>query len=148
MSEGSLSQSFAVVLTLLFCMQFVWRLGTVSCRVISLTAYATVYGRWVFLVIVLHWVSMFLWLVSPKNVFHGERISRQRKAAFSTLIAFVYVFAYINLQEVNHRQKMVRVCFLAVLVLVTILIQSYPCLVNVVITTKETYVELIDIKHL
>lgn len=139
---------FAVVLTLLFCMQFVWRLGTVSCRVISLTAYATVYGRWVFLVIVLHWVSMFLWLVSPKNVFHGERISRQRKAAFSTLIAFVYVFAYINLQEVNHRQKMVRVCFLAVLVLVTILIQSYPCLVNVVITIKQTYVELIDIKHL
>lgn len=129
-------------------MQFVWRLGTVSCRVISLTAYATVYGRWVFLVIVLHWVSMFLWLVSPKNVFHGERISRQRKAAFSTLIAFVYVFAYINLQEVNHRQKMVRVCFLAFLVLVTILIQSYPCLVNVVITTKKTYVELIDIKHL
>lgn len=52
---------------------------------------------------------MFLWLVSPKNVFHGERISRQRKAAFSTLIAFVYVFAYINLQEVNHRQKMVNV---------------------------------------
>lgn len=139
---------FAVVLTLLFCMQFVWRLGTVSCRVISLTAYATVYGRWVFLVIVLHWVSMFLWLVSPKNVFHGERISRQRKAAFSTLIAFVYVFAYINLQEVNHRQKMVRVCFLAVLVLVTILIQSYPCLVNVGITIKQTYVELIDIKHL
>lgn len=129
-------------------MQFVWRLGTVSCRVISLTAYATVYGRWVFLVIVLHWVSMFLWLVSPKNVFHGERISRQRKAAFSTLIAFVYVFAYINLQEVNHRQKMVRVCFLAVLVLLTILIQKYPCLVNVVISIKETYVELIDIKHL
>lgn len=139
---------FAVVLILLFCMQFVWRLGTVSCRVISLTAYATVYGRWVFLVIVLHWVSMFLWLVSPKNVFHGERISRQRKAAFSTLIAFVYVFAYINLQEVNHRQKMVRVCFLVVLVLVTILIQSYPFLVNVGITIKETYVELIDIKHL
>lgn len=129
---------FAVVLILLFCMQFVWRLGTVSCRVISLTAYATVYGRWVFLVIVLHWVSMFLWLVSPKNVFHGERISRQRKAAFSTLIAFVYVFAYINLQEVNHRQKMVRVCFLALLILVTILIQSYPFLVNVGITIKET----------
>ncbi|XP_075223326.1 uncharacterized protein LOC142325437 [Lycorma delicatula] len=86
--------------------QFFWRLGTVCCRVISLTVYATLYGRWLFLVIFLHWVSMFLWLVSPKNVFHGERISRRRKAAFSALIAFVYVFAYINLQEVNHRQKM------------------------------------------
>ncbi|RZF33331.1 hypothetical protein LSTR_LSTR007676 [Laodelphax striatellus] len=86
--------------------QFFWRLGTVCCRVICLTAFASIYGRYVFLVIVLHWVSMFLWLVSPKNVFHGERISRGRKAALSSLIAFVYVFAYINLQEVNHRQKM------------------------------------------
>lgn len=50
---------------------------------------------------------MFLWLISPKNVFHGERISRPRKAYLSALIAFVYVFAYVNLQELNHRQKMV-----------------------------------------
>lgn len=55
----------------------------------------------------LHWMSMFFWLISPKNVFHGERISRKRKACLSALIAFVYVFAYVNLQEVNHRQKMV-----------------------------------------
>ncbi|XP_049835514.1 uncharacterized protein LOC126279092 isoform X2 [Schistocerca gregaria] len=86
--------------------QFMWRLGTVSSRVTALTVYATLYGHWVFLVIGLHWISMFLWLISPKNVFHGERISRRRKAAFSALIAFVYVFSYINLQEVNPRQKM------------------------------------------
>lgn len=53
-------------------------------------------------------MSMFFWLISPKNVFHGERISRKRKACLSALIAFVYVFAYVNLQEVNHRQKMVN----------------------------------------
>ncbi|KAK7865448.1 hypothetical protein R5R35_002326 [Gryllus longicercus] len=87
--------------------QFLWRLGTVSSRVTALTVYATLYGHWVFLVIGLHWISMFLWLISPKNVFHGERISRQRKAAFSALIAIIYVFSYINLQEVNPRQKMV-----------------------------------------
>lgn len=50
---------------------------------------------------------MFLWLISPKNVFHGERISRLKKAMLGGLIAFVYIFAYINLQEVKHRQKMV-----------------------------------------
>lgn len=53
------------------------------------------------------WLSMLLWLISPKNVFHGEKISRVKKTLFSAMIAFVYVFAYINLQEVNHRQKMV-----------------------------------------
>ncbi|XP_050356048.1 uncharacterized protein LOC126777158 [Nymphalis io] len=87
--------------------QFLWRLGTVSARICALSVYALVYEYWVFLVIGLHWVSMFLWLISPKNVFHGERISRPRKAYLSALIAFVYVFAYINLQEHNHRQKMV-----------------------------------------
>ncbi|XP_055536019.1 uncharacterized protein LOC129724830 isoform X3 [Wyeomyia smithii] len=86
--------------------QFLWRLGTVISRVISLTVYASVYSHWVFLVIILHWFSMFLWLISPKNVFHGERISRIKKAMLGGLIAFVYIFAYINLQEVRHRQKM------------------------------------------
>lgn len=50
---------------------------------------------------------MFLWLISPKNVFHGEKISRARKSFLGGIIAFIYVFAYINLQEVNHRQKMI-----------------------------------------
>uniref|UniRef100_A0A182P542 XK-related protein n=1 Tax=Anopheles epiroticus TaxID=199890 RepID=A0A182P542_9DIPT len=86
--------------------QFLWRLGTVISRVISLTVYASVYSHWVFLVIILHWFSMFLWLISPKNVFHGERISRLKKTTLGGLIAFVYIFAYINLQEVRHRQKM------------------------------------------
>jgi len=81
--------------------QFLWRLGTVSARVTTLTVYATLYGHWVFLVIGLHWISMFLWLISPKNVFHGERISRRRKAAFSALIAIVYIFSYINLQVMD-----------------------------------------------
>lgn len=87
--------------------QFLWRLGTVISRVAALTMYASVYNQWIFLVIVLHWLSMFLWLISPKNVFHGERMSSLRKTLLAGVIAFVYIFAYINLQEVNHRQKMV-----------------------------------------
>lgn len=86
--------------------QFLWRLGTVISRVTALTVYASLYHHWVFLVIVLHWLSMLLWLISPKNVFHGEKISKTKKTLFSAMIAFVYVFAYINLQEVNHRHKM------------------------------------------
>ncbi|XP_042868182.1 uncharacterized protein LOC122250694 [Penaeus japonicus] len=87
--------------------QFVWRLGTITSRSIALTVYATLYGYWVFLVIALHWVSMFLWLISPKNVFHGEKMPMFKKVIFSMLIAFCYIFCYINLQEINARQKMV-----------------------------------------
>ena len=86
--------------------QFFWRLGTITSRVLSLTAYASVYKKWIFLVIILHWISMFLWLISPKNAFHGEQISRIKKILLSGLVAFIYIFAYINLQEANHRQKM------------------------------------------
>lgn len=86
--------------------QFFWRLGTVSSRVVALTVYATLYDYWVCVVIGLHWISMLLWLMSPKNVFHGESISRLKKTGFSMLIAYVYIFCYINLQEVNARQKM------------------------------------------
>lgn len=87
--------------------QFIWRLGTITSRSLALTVYATLYGYWVFLVIALHWVSMFLWLISPKNVFHGEKMPMFKKVIFSMLIAFCYIFCYINLQEINARQKMV-----------------------------------------
>lgn len=50
---------------------------------------------------------MFLWLISPKNVFHGEKMPMFKKVIFSMLIAFCYIFCYINLQEINARQKMV-----------------------------------------
>ncbi|XP_048506240.1 uncharacterized protein LOC105684880 isoform X2 [Athalia rosae] len=67
--------------------QLAWRLGTVSARVGALVAYASLYGD---------------------GLFHGgERLPLSRKAFLATLLAFVYVFAYVNLHETNHRQKMV-----------------------------------------
>jgi len=87
--------------------QFLWLLGTVGARVISLTAYAAIYKYWVLLVLGLHWLSMLLWLHSPKNVFHGERMSPKRKAFLFALLAFVFTFEYVNLLENNHREKMV-----------------------------------------
>lgn len=86
--------------------QCFWRLGTVTSRVVALSVYATVYTYWVFVVILLHWFSMLMWLISPKNVFHGEKMSTLKKVAYSTLIALVYVFCYINIQESNSRQKL------------------------------------------
>lgn len=50
---------------------------------------------------------MLLWILSPKNIFHGERLPCTRKILFCSVIAFVYTFSYINLIEVNHREKMV-----------------------------------------
>jgi hypothetical protein len=86
--------------------QFMWRLGTVTSRVVALSVYATVYSYWVFLVIGLHWMSMFFWLISPRNVFHGDKMSKVKKDLYCALIAVVYIFCYVNLQHVNPRMKM------------------------------------------
>lgn len=83
--------------------QLLWRAGTVTSRALALAAYATTYQSWVFLVLALHWACMFLWLLSPKSPFHGQRGS---KLGVCALIAAVYILAYINLQEKPHRRTM------------------------------------------
>lgn len=90
--------------------QLVWRLGTVSARVGALVAYASLYGgQWLLIVMALHWLSMLTWLLlTPDGLFHsGERLPFLKKAFIASLLAFVYIFAYVNLHETNHRQKMV-----------------------------------------
>ncbi|XP_071559028.1 uncharacterized protein [Temnothorax nylanderi] len=90
--------------------QLFWRLGTVSARVGALVAYASLYGgQWLLIVMALHWLSMLTWLLlTPDGLFHGgERLPLFRKTFLASLLAFVYIFAYVNLHETNHRQKMV-----------------------------------------
>lgn len=93
--------------------QLFWRLGTVSARVGVLIAYASLYGgQWLLIVMALHWLSMLTWLMlTPDGLFHGgERLPLFRKTFLASLVAFVYVFVYLNLHETNHRQKMVSIC--------------------------------------
>ncbi|XP_011500087.1 PREDICTED: uncharacterized protein LOC105363964 [Ceratosolen solmsi marchali] len=90
--------------------QLAWRLGTVSARVGALVAYASVYGgQWLLVVMALHWLSMLTWLLlTPDGLFHGgEKLPLVRKVFIASLLAFIYVFSYVNLHETNHRQKMV-----------------------------------------
>lgn len=89
--------------------QLVWRLGTVSARVGALIAYASLYGgQGLIIVILLHWLLMLTWLMSsPHGLFNdNENLSIGRKTFLASLTSFIYVFAYVNLHETKHRQKM------------------------------------------
>ncbi|KAL6437871.1 hypothetical protein ACFW04_004299 [Cataglyphis niger] len=89
--------------------QLFWRLGTVSARVGVLVTYASLYGgQGLLIVMALHWLTMLTWLLlTPDGLFHGgERLPLLRKTFLASLLAFVYIFAYVNLHETNHRQKM------------------------------------------
>ncbi|KAJ8976723.1 hypothetical protein NQ317_000156 [Molorchus minor] len=84
--------------------QLLWRAGTVTSRALALSAYAASYHSWIFLVLALHWACMFLWLLSPRSPFHGQRGS---KLGVCALMAAIYILAYINLQEKPHGRTMV-----------------------------------------
>lgn len=65
------------------------------------------YGYWVLLVIAFHWSSMLAWLlVSKRGVFYDDSIPKVRRSLITLLLSFVYIFAYINLQDGSHKQKM------------------------------------------
>ncbi|KAK0088850.1 hypothetical protein PV325_010447 [Microctonus aethiopoides] len=90
--------------------QLAWRIGTVSARIGALVAYASLYGgQWLLIVLALHWLSMLTWLLlTPDGLFHGnERLSIAQKTSLASLLAFIYIFTYLNLHETNHRQKMI-----------------------------------------
>lgn len=87
--------------------QFFWRIGTVTSRFLALSLYAMAYQYWVFVVLFLHWFCMLLWLISPKNIFHGEKMSPVKKVSYSAIVAVVYTFCYINVQETNSRIKVI-----------------------------------------
>ncbi|CAH1116637.1 unnamed protein product [Phaedon cochleariae] len=83
--------------------QLLWRSGTITARAVALSAYAASYHSWVYLVLALHWTCMFLWLLSPRSPFHGQRGS---KLGVCVLMAAIYILAYVNLQEKPHRRTM------------------------------------------
>ncbi|XP_014260096.1 XK-related protein 6-like isoform X1 [Cimex lectularius] len=86
--------------------QFMWRLGTVGTRAICLVLYSSLYGPWVLVVVLLHWISMFLWIVSTE-LFAIKQTKTLARTWTSALVAFVYILAYINIHEGKHRHKMV-----------------------------------------
>ncbi|XP_022913839.1 XK-related protein 7-like [Onthophagus taurus] len=83
--------------------QLLWRAGTVTSRALALAAYAASYKSWIFLVLALHWTCMFLWLISPKSAYHGQKGSR---LGICVLIAAIYILAYINFQDKPHTRTM------------------------------------------
>lgn len=92
--------------------QLIWRFGTVSARIGALIAYASIYGsQWMIVVMGLHWLTMLTWLMlTPDGLFNNdEKLPILRKTCISALLAFIYIFSYINLHETNHRQKMVNI---------------------------------------
>lgn len=87
--------------------QLLWRIGTVSSRVVALTIYGVYYNYWMLVVLALHWLTMFLWLMKPGNLLRDELgLSRSKKISFAAAIAWIYCFCYLNFEKHNSKLKM------------------------------------------
>lgn len=87
--------------------QLSWRLCTVGCRACALVLYSSAYGRWVIVVLVLHWLAMFLLLACPDGgATEGggnQENHVMKRTSVSAVIATVYIFSYVNIQERQQR---------------------------------------------
>lgn len=85
--------------------QLLWRLGTISSRVVALTIYAVYYNYCMLIVLSLHWLTMFFWLIKPGNLLKDEvNLSRPKKVLFAMATAWIYCFCYMNFEEVSSKQ--------------------------------------------
>lgn len=84
--------------------QLLWRLGTVSSRMMALVVYASAFEHWIILVVALHWLCMFLW-----NLLQHQEVLGKTKGArllWSFILSYVHNIAYINVEKkANTRLK-------------------------------------------
>lgn len=74
---------------------------TISARVFAISVFATVYRSWILIVITLHWFAMLLYILASHGFFNGSKYSACTRVFYSSLVAWVYIFDFINLNEVR-----------------------------------------------
>ena len=87
-------------------LKFLWRLGTVSSRLIALVLYTSVYHAYVFLFFFLHTLCMFLWLTLQKKVTSWRECSG-RFLTENTLLSYVYLVDFVHMEECSAKVKLV-----------------------------------------
>ena len=91
---------------------FLWRLFTISVRVVALAMFAHHYTWWVFVVCAVHYAVMLIWITQQKTKYcmmetpEGE-IHHHKcfEFFFDLLAAFVHIFAFFNLLEGHTRLR-------------------------------------------
>lgn len=84
--------------------KFLWRLGEISSRLVSLTVFATIYYFWIFLIIGLHGLTMLVCLcTSILGTFKTSELSRTSKVLCGLIMAYMYSFCFVNFSAESAR---------------------------------------------
>ncbi|XP_024909523.1 XK-related protein 6b [Cynoglossus semilaevis] len=81
-----------------------WRLFTISSRVLSFALFASVFHIYFGIFVVLHWCAMAFWVIHGGTDFC---MSKWEEVLFNMVVGVVYVFCWFNVREGRTRFRMV-----------------------------------------
>jgi hypothetical protein len=73
--------------------QFLWRICMIGSRVLVLALFATTFTRLIGFVCVLHWVIMFVWIISMRTSFCDNKIE---ELGYNAVLSVMFIFCYFN----------------------------------------------------
>lgn len=85
-------------------MQFVWYVFLIAPRVLSMALFASTFRSWFFMIIFIHWLLMYFWILKLKTNYciTSEEVYSAREHIFEKfydlVCSFIYIFAYFNLK--------------------------------------------------
>lgn len=92
-------------------MQFVWYLFLISPRVLSMALFASTFRSWFFIIIFIHWLIMYFWILNLKTnycITSGREYNAREEIFekfYNFVCSFIYIFAYFNLKSGKTRYK-------------------------------------------
>ncbi|XP_061571529.1 XK-related protein 6 [Cololabis saira] len=98
-------------------LHLLWRLFTISSRVLSLALFASLFHIYFGIFVVVHWCAMAFWVVHGGTDFC---MSKWEEVLFNMVVGIVYIFCWFNVKEGQTRYRMV-VYYIVVLAENTIL---------------------------
>jgi hypothetical protein len=126
-------------------MQFLWYLFLITPRVLSMALFASTFRSWFFMIIFIHWLIMYFWILNLKTNYCLTSTSSKDYNAreeifekfYNFVCSFIYIFAYFNLKSGNTRYRYLT--YYIIFYLENILFSvSYYCFSN----EKNTFFKL------
>lgn len=76
--------------------QFLWRLFVIAARVLALALFAASYDWYIGIICGIHFLLMFLWIVTMKTSFSGFSTNRCEELGYNGVLAVMFIFCYFN----------------------------------------------------
>ena len=77
-------------------MRILWRLLTVTARVLAMALFAAIYEWWIFVVAGIHWLLMTLWLIWQETDFCETKFEER---LFDAVMGIIHIFCFFNMKE-------------------------------------------------